>query len=332
MNCSACGAPIAPSQLSCPACRRLLHAAELEDLAKRAGAAWRIGDFTLERTLWAQSLALLPEDTVQHRTIQARLEEIAGHAMGQRADSAGAPEKHWRQKLSMGAGPMLLLALTKGKFLLLGLTKMGTLLTMLASLGVYWAIYGWAFALGLVVSIYIHEMGHVAAIRRYGFPASAPMFIPGFGAFIQLRGIRLPPIPEARVGLAGPLYGFGAALAALGFYYVTRANIWAVIAHFGAVINFFNLIPIWQLDGSRGFRSLTRAQRGIVLATALGLWMIVSAPMLLLIAAGCAYRLFTKDWQTEPDNEGLMQFVGLLVAFAAIAALAAGPAAISAMR
>jgi Zn-dependent protease len=232
----------------------------------------------------------------------------------------------------MGVGPLLLLALTKGKFLLLGLTKIGTLLTMLASLGVYWAIYGWAFALGLVVSIYIHEMGHVAAIRRYGFPASAPMFIPGFGAFIQLRGIRLPPIPEARVGLAGPLYGFGAAVAALGCYYATRAPIWAVIAHFGAIINFFNLIPVWQLDGSRGLRSLTRGQRGIVLAAALVLWAITSSPMLLLIAAGCAYRLFTRDWQNEPDREGLMQFVGLLVALAAIATLSDGPAAISAAQ
>jgi len=328
MSCSACGAPSAPSALSCPACRRLTHSTDLEDLARRAGAAWRVGDFTLERTLWVQSLALLPEDTVQHRTIQARIGEIDR----QRSASAGAPEGHWRQKISMGVGPLLLLALTKGKFLLLGLTKMGTLLTMLASLGVYWAMYGWAFALGLVVSIYIHEMGHVAAIRRYGFPASAPMFIPGFGAFIQLRGIRLPPIPEARVGLAGPLYGFGAAVAALGCYYVTHANIWAVIAHFGAIINFFNLIPVWQLDGSRGLRSLSRAQRGIVLAAAVGLWMITASPMLLLIAAGCAYRLFTRDWQTEPDREGLMQFVGLLVAFAAIAALSAGPAAISAAR
>jgi Zn-dependent protease len=332
MSCSACGAAIAPSALSCPECRRLTHSTDLEDLAKRASAAWRIGDFTLERTLWAQSLALLPEDTVQHRTIQARIDEIDR----QRSQSAGAPEEsHWRQKLGIGAGgigPLLVLALTKGKFLLLGLTKMGTLLTMLASLGVYWAIYGWAFALGLVVSIYIHEMGHVAAIRRYGFPASAPMFIPGFGAFIQLRGIRLPPIPEARVGLAGPIYGFGAAVVALGFYYATHANIWAVIAHFGAVINFFNLIPIWQLDGSRGVRSLTRTQRGIVLAVAFGLWMITSLPMLLLISAGCAYRMFTKDWQTEPDREGLMQYVGLLVALSAIAALSAGPAVISAPR
>src|ERR1039458_10125605 len=60
-----------------------------------------------------------------------------------------SPAGDWRQKVGMGVGPLLLLALTKGKFLLLGLTKIGTLLTMLASLGVYWAIYGWAFALGL---------------------------------------------------------------------------------------------------------------------------------------------------------------------------------------
>ena len=119
MNCPACGAPMEPAALSCPACRRLTHAAELEDLAKRAGAAWRIGDFTLERSLWAQSLPLLPEDTVQHRTIQARIEEIDR----QRSASAGAPDGHWREKVGMGVGPLLLLALTKGKFLLLGLTK-----------------------------------------------------------------------------------------------------------------------------------------------------------------------------------------------------------------
>ena len=28
--------------------------------------------------------------------------------------------------------------------------------------------------------------------------------------------------------------------------------------------------------------------------------------MLLLIAAVCGYRMFTKDWQTEPDNGGLL--------------------------
>ena len=324
MNCPGCAAELDPAALSCPQCRRLTRSAELEALAKRASAAWRIGNFAQERQLWAESLALLPEDTVQHRTIQARLEEIDAH----QAPPPDAAPGDWRQKISMGAGPLLVLALTKGKFLLLGLTKMGTLLTMLASLGVYWALYGWAFALGIILSIYIHEMGHVAAIRRYGFPASAPMFIPGFGAFIQLRGVRLPPVPEARVGLAGPLYGLGAAVAALGCYYLTGAKIWAVIAHFGAIVNCFNLIPVWQLDGSRGMRSLTRWERGIVLAAAASLWMLTSTPILGLISLGCIYRMFTKDWQSEPDREGLLQYVGLLAAFAVISALTAVPAAV----
>ena len=64
-----------------------------------------------------------------------------------------------------------LLALTKAKFLLLGLTKASTFLSMFLAMGVYWTAYGWKFALGLVVSIYIHEMGHVAALHRYGFRA-----------------------------------------------------------------------------------------------------------------------------------------------------------------
>jgi Zn-dependent protease len=91
----------------------------------------------------------------------------------------------------------------------------------------------------------------------------------------------------------------------------------------------FNLIPIWQLDGSRGLRSLTRMQRGIVLATAFGLWAIAQIPMLLLVAAGCAYRMFTRDWETEPDQQGLMQFVGLMVALAIVFALSSVPASVA---
>jgi Zn-dependent protease len=324
MICSDCSVEIADDALTCPGCRRLTHAAELEDLAARARAVWRVGKFAEERALWAQSLALLPEDTVQYRSIAARIEEIDRHTAG----ATGSGKSWWQEKAGMGLGPLLLLLLAKGKFLLLGLTKMGTLLTMLASLGVYWAMYGWAFALGLVVSIYIHEMGHVAEIRRYGFPAGAPVFIPGFGAFIQMRGINLPPIPDARIGLAGPLYGLGAALGAFGMFYATGRPIWAVIAHFGAMINMFNLIPIWQLDGSRGLRSLTRSQRGIVLAVAFGLWAITSTPMLLLVAIGCAYRMFTKDWETEPDQQGLLQFLGLMAALATIFTLTATSATI----
>jgi Zn-dependent protease len=114
----------------------------------------------------------------------------------------------------------------------------------------------------------------------------------------------------------------GTASVALVVYRATGLTLWAAIAHFGAVVNLFNLIPIWSLDGSRGLHSLTRAHRGIVLASAFALWMLTSNPMLFLIAAVCGYRMFTRDWQIEPDNEGLAYYVGLLAALALIGSLA----------
>jgi Zn-dependent protease len=325
MTCPGCDAEMPEGALSCPQCRRLTHSAELEALAGQAKAAWRVGRFAEERALWEQSLALLPQDTVQARSIAGRIAEIANLT----TTAAAHPSFNWRKASKMGAGPVLFLVLAKGKFLLLGLTKIGTLLSMAVSLGVYWSIYGWALAAGAIVSIYIHEMGHVAAIRRFGFQASAPMFIPGFGALIQLRTFRLPPIPDARIGLAGPLYGLGAALAAFGAYVVTHAPIWAVIAHFGAVINLFNLTPVWQLDGARGFHSLSRPQRAIVVAAALILAMVTHVKMLYLIAVVAAWRVFTRDWEPDGDPQGLMQFLGLLLALSALAAFTADAAAIA---
>ncbi len=313
MVCPGCAAEFAEEILSCPQCLRLTHAPELEDLARRAREAWRVGRFGEERSLWEQSLALLPRDTVQYAKIQARVAELEQQG-GVAAESHGSGwGKAW-----VGIVPALVLLATKGKVLLLGLTKLGTLLSMAASFGLFWSMYGWAFAAGLVLSIYIHEMGHVIAIRQYGLRASAPMFIPGLGAFIRLHGVRLPPIPDSRIGLAGPVYGLGAALVSLALYFATGVKLWAAIAHFGAIVNLFNLIPIWSLDGSRGLHSLTRVQRGLVLSAAAVLWMLTSNPMLLLIAAVCAYRMFSRDWQDEPDHRGLALFLALLAALALV--------------
>jgi len=88
------------------------------------------------------------------------------------------------------------------------------------------------------------------------------------------------------------------------------------------VINLFNLIPIWQLDGSRGFHSLTQKQRMTILGLALILWMATSEPFLLIIAIVAAFRLFQKDAAREPDRIGLLQFAGLLTALSAVAVFA----------
>lgn len=323
--CADCRAPLDPSALSCPACHALTRAEELESLAAQAREATLRHDLASARDLWERSSTLLPPDTVQYRSIRARITQIdAELSNGLGASAPGAPQpaaSKWG-KGAAGIGPALLLLLSKGKLLLLGLTKLGTVLSMLAFAGVYWALYGWAFAIGIVLSIYIHEMGHVIQLRHYGIAADAPMFIPGLGAFIRLRRLHITPIQDSRVGLAGPIYGFGAALFALLVAYATGNKVWAAIAHFGAVINLFNLIPVWQLDGSRGLASLTRSQRILILSAAAILWLATSEPMLFLIALVTVYRLFTKDSPSEPDQTGLLQFLGILSALTAVAVVA----------
>lgn len=191
--CPECSAEIALDALSCPQCRRLTRAADLEVLTRQAKAAWRVGKFAEERALWRQCLDLLPSGTVQYASIEARVKEIEE----QTAIAGEQPGRGWN-KATAGVGPTLVLLLTKGKALLLGLTKVGTLVTMAASLSVYWALYGWALAFGLVLSIYIHEMGHVIAIRQYGFRASAPMFVPGGRSSACAGcGFRRSPIPAS---------------------------------------------------------------------------------------------------------------------------------------
>jgi Zn-dependent protease len=312
--CPDCGVPLEESALSCPSCHCLTHAKELESLAAQAQQAAVRGDLSAARSLWEQSAALLPPETVQYRAVRAHIDNLK--------NAPQDPHRKWWKKGAAGIGPALLLLFTKGKLLLLGLTKLSTLLSMLAFAGVYWALYGWKFAVGLVLSIYVHEMGHVLKLREYGIPASAPMFIPGFGAFIRLKTLRITPIQDSRVGLAGPIYGLGAAAFALAAGYVTGAKIWDAIAHFTAWMNLFNLIPVWQLDGSRGFASQTRQQRLAILGTAAILAWFTSEPMLWLITIGGFYRLFTKDPAQEPDNTGMMQFLGLLAALSAVAIFA----------
>src|SRR5207253_3338673 len=119
-----------------------------------------------------------------------------------------------------------LVLLSKVKFLLLGLTKASTIISMFAFFGLYWSTFGWPLALGLVLSIYIHEMGHVAMLRRLGIAAVAPIFIPGVGALVMLKQHITDPLTDAKIGLAGPVWGLGAAFAAFAVYMLTGARIW----------------------------------------------------------------------------------------------------------
>jgi Zn-dependent protease len=338
-QCPQCGTRLAPALLACPACGRLVHAAALKALSAEAEHADQARDSAAALASWRQALELLPPQSRQHAVITARIEELGKQAppaavpAAPSAGAAGAGPSKARAGGIAGLGALALvlwkfkfvaaLVLTKGKFLLLGLTKASTFFSMFLSLGVYWAAWGWKFALGLVLSIYIHEMGHVAALRRYGIKASAPMFIPGVGAFVRLHQRPANPVEDARVGLAGPLWGLGAALATFAVYLATDWPSWLAITRVGAWINLFNLTPLWQLDGARGFRALTRAQRWLAVAGLGVAWFLTAEGLLaLLLIVGIAAAL-SPSAATKPDRLGLAQYLFLVAALSLLCVLPA---------
>ena len=119
-----------------------------------------------------------------------------------------APQPGWRRLL----GPLVLVGalLAKFKGVLLLLPKIKLLTTsasMLVSIVAYSVIWGWRFAVGFVLLLLVHELGHVIQLRREGIEASAPMFIPFLGAVVAAKSLGDDAAAEARVGLAGPILG-----------------------------------------------------------------------------------------------------------------------------
>src|SRR6187431_2406682 len=122
-------------------------------------------------------------------------------------------------------------------FGLLAAGKLGKVLltggTMLLSMVTYSFIFGWPYAVGFVLLILFHEMGHYIAARQRGLDVGAPTFIPFVGAWIQLKEQPHNAETEAYVGVAGPLAGTAGALAA---YFLARhydSNLLLALAYTG---------------------------------------------------------------------------------------------------
>jgi len=314
--CAGCATELAPSALACPACGVLVHGAALKTLATSAETFATDGKLLDARDAWNRALGLLPSDSAQYQQISRRVaelsHEIAATPAMQSAESHPSDSNAWWKSGVAGGLGVVGLLLGQLKFLGLGLLKMQTLVSMLAFLGVYWTTYGWPLACGLVVSIYIHEMGHVWMLRRLGISAGAPLFIPGVGALVMLKQHVTDPITDARIGLAGPVWGLSAAIGAWLIYLATGAPIWLAISELTGFLNLFNLMPIWQLDGSRGFHALSREERWIVVAViAVALWL-TGVKLLWIVGAVAVYRAVAGS--AGPGHQPtLATFVGLVL-------------------
>lgn len=138
--------------------------------------------------------------------------------------------------------------LAKLKFLLPVLKTGGT---MILSIGFYALAWGWRFAVGFVLLIFVHECGHLIAAKRIGLKVGAPVFIPFMGALIALKEAPRNAWIEAQVGIGGPMLGtVGAGLCEL-IYLATGNLMFRALAYTGFFLNLFNLAPVGFLDGGR---------------------------------------------------------------------------------
>jgi Zn-dependent protease len=196
------------------------------------------------------------------------------------------------------------LLLAKFKFLLFALLKIkfvGTALTMLVSIGAYALLFPVWFAVGFVVLIWVHEMGHVLQLKREGIKASAPMFIPFLGAFVAMKEMPKNALAEARVGLAGPVLGTLGGLAVLGLYAWTQNPLFLGLAYFNFLINLFNLAPMLPLDGGRAMGAMSPVFSLLGLVVMVGMFFV--APIMVFIALLGLPEVWHR-WKSRNTPEG----------------------------
>jgi len=222
------------------------------------------------------------------------------------ADIPAQPGSNRGRRSGLAAGILAFLGLVLSKLSYIGLfaLKFKGLLFTVVSTGVtaliYAQLFGWAFAVGIVLLILIHESGHVVVARIMGMPVTLPVMIPFLGAFVSMKQQPRSVAQESIMAIGGPVLGsIAAGLCYLGYLSMpdsSAGQLLRALAYFGFLINLFNLIPLTPLDGGRVTSLLSK-------------WFNVAG---LVIAAG----LLLFEYQTGTNVSPVLFLVLIFGAFA----------------
>src|SRR5256885_4464790 len=133
------------------------------------------------------------------------------------ADIPAQPGTRGRRNSGLAAGILAVLAFIFGKLSYVGLLllKFKGLWFTIASTGVtaliYAQLFGWAFGVGIVLLILIHESGHVVVARVIGLPVTLPVMIPFLGAFVSMKQQPRSVAQESIMAIGCSVLGSGAA-------------------------------------------------------------------------------------------------------------------------
>ena len=226
-----------------------------------------------------------------------------------------------RKKLGGLLAPLAALAVkAKSLLFLVGNVKLlATFGSMAVSIAAYAWFFGFTFAIGFVLLLLLHELGHVIQLRREGIKAGAPIFIPFLGAVIASKSLGKDAAAEARVGLAGPILGSIATLVPLALWLITGHEFWRALAYIGFFLNLFNLIPVVPLDGGRAMAALSPVVWIVGLAGLIGVAVLYPSPILILIVLFGAYESYRR-WKSrnQPQNKAYYAIPGRSRAIVAV--------------
>jgi len=222
------------------------------------------------------------------------------------ADIPAQPGNRGRRNGGLAAGILAFLAFIFGKLSYIGLlllkfkglwfTVVSTGLTAL----IYAQLFGWAFGVGIVLLILIHESGHVVVARIIGLPVSLPVMIPFLGAFVSMKQRPRTVAQESIMAIGGPVLGsIAAGLCYLGYLAMpdsSTGQLLRALAYFGFLINLFNLLPVIPLDGGRITAALHPALWLLGFGALLALVIYQPNPLLIVILLLAGSELWHR-WQ-----------------------------------
>jgi len=222
------------------------------------------------------------------------------------ADIPAQPGNRGRRNSGVAAGILAFLGLILSKLSYIGLLllKFKGLWFTIISTGVtaviYAQLFGWAFGVGIVLLILVHESGHVVVARVMGMPVTLPVMIPFLGAFVSMKQQPRTVAQESVMAIGGPILGtIGAGLCYLGYLATpdsTTGQLLRALAYFGFLINLFNLVPVTPLDGGRVLSVLSKwfNVAGLAIAAGLLLFGNFHSPVLFLVLIFGAFSTFQR--------------------------------------
>jgi Zn-dependent protease len=164
----------------------------------------------------------------------------------------------WRELVRRLLAPLVALGFLLVKFGAFAIKFFGIFI----SVGGYALIFGFEFAVGFVLMILVHELGHFVEAKRQGLNPALPVFIPFLGAYVAMKNAPFDPWRNLLVSAAGP---FAGGLASLGVWIAGEAadsRFLLALAYTGFLLNLFNLIPVRPLDGGFIWRSVKALRLG----------------------------------------------------------------------